>query len=259
MTEIIARRQFDPMYIWLDIAFLVLYAALLVWKRKCMTVIVGLVFGAVYMLVDYGIFHLLTRSREIFNGYSMFGVLLWMSVSYGFTNFSWIWLWISKDKNLFEWSLLILCWWFCCPMLSQTFSCGAAPVIIQRTTGAYHGYMALILFAGYLMLVIWNMSRKEPRQRVNIPRLLACGILVQLGWEAALLLGGIRSQGFETLESKLLTLAVNSLLETNLGMPYIYFIFIAITSRFTEELKRRDVPLSFVERIGEDSGLRAKM
>ena len=31
-----------------------------------------------------------------------------MSVSYGFTNFAWIWLWISKDKNLFEWSFLIL-------------------------------------------------------------------------------------------------------------------------------------------------------
>ena len=28
MTEIIARRQFDPMYMWLDIAFLVLFAGL---------------------------------------------------------------------------------------------------------------------------------------------------------------------------------------------------------------------------------------
>ena len=251
MTEIIARRQFDPMYIWLDIAFLVLYAALLVWKRKYMTVIVGLVFGAVYMAVDYGIFHLLTHSRAIFNGYSMFSVLLWMSASYGFTNFTWIWLWISKDKNLFEWSLLILCWWLCCPMLSQTFSYGAAPVIIQRTTGAYHGFMALILFAGYLMLIIWNMSRKEPSERVNIPSILACGILVQLGWEAALLLGGIRSTGFETFGDKLLTLVTNSLLETNLGLPYIYFIYIAFSSRFTERLKRRDKRVTFAERIRE--------
>lgn len=62
------------------------------------------------MAVDYGIFHLVCHSRGISDGYSLFWVLLWMSMSYGFTNFAWIWLWLSKDKNLFEWSLLILLW-----------------------------------------------------------------------------------------------------------------------------------------------------
>ena len=86
MSEIIARRQFDPLYIWLDIAFLIFFAILLLIKKRYMTVIVGAVFGIVYMIVDYGIFHLLCGSREIFNGYSLFWVLLWMSISYGFTN-----------------------------------------------------------------------------------------------------------------------------------------------------------------------------
>lgn len=254
MPEIVARRQFDPLYIWLDTAFLVLFAALLLFRKKYMTVIVGLVFGVIYMLVDYGIFHLLCHSREIFNGYSLFWVLLWMSMSYGFTNFAWIWLWISKDKNLFEWSLLILGWWFCCPLLTDTFASGnAAPVIIQRTTGAYHGYMAAILFVGYLGAIVWNITRKEREERVCIPRLLAIGILVQLGWETALLLGGIRSAGFESGVDKLLTLVVNSLLETNLGMPYIYAIFIAFSAKFTERLKRRTFPLSFTERLRENN------
>lgn len=31
MTEIIARRQFTPLYIWLDIAFLVVFLILLLW------------------------------------------------------------------------------------------------------------------------------------------------------------------------------------------------------------------------------------
>lgn len=258
MTEIIARRQFDPMYMWLDIAFLVLFAGLLLWKKKYMTVLVGLVFGVVYMVVDYGIFHLATHSREIFNGYSMFWVLLWMSMSYGFTNFAWIWLWISKDRNLFEWSLLILAWWLCCPMLAETFSYGAPPVIIQRTTGAYHGYMALILFVGYLGLIAWNLWRKDKETRVNIPWLLAIGILVQFAWEAALLLGGVRSAGFEVFSDKILTLVVNSLLETNLGMPYIYFIFIAFSSRFTEQLKKRKMPATFLERLHENNARRVR-
>jgi hypothetical protein len=160
MTEIIARRQFDPLYIWLDIAFLLVFTALLLFRKKYMTVIVGLLSGVLYMVVDYGLFHLLFRSREIFNGYSLFWVLLWMSMSYGFTNFAWIWLWIQKDKHLFEWTLLILAWWVSCPMIAKTFGNSELPVIIQRTTGSYHGYMAMILFVGYLFLIAWNVFKK---------------------------------------------------------------------------------------------------
>lgn len=90
MEEIIARRQFAPLYIWLDIAFLVVFLVLLLIKKKYMTVLVGLLMGVVYMLVDYGIFHLLCHSRSISDGHSLFLVLLWMSLSYGFTNFAWI-------------------------------------------------------------------------------------------------------------------------------------------------------------------------
>ena len=99
--EIIARRLFSPIYIYFDIAFLVLFLGLLIYKKKYMTVVVGLLAGVLYFLVDYGIFHLLLHTRTISEGHSLFWVLLWMSLSYGFTNFTWIWLWISKDKNLF--------------------------------------------------------------------------------------------------------------------------------------------------------------
>ena len=88
--------------------FLLVLAGLLLWKKKYMTVLVGLFFGLVYFAVDYGLFHLVFHARTISEGYSLFWVLLWMSMSYGFTNFAWIWLWISKDKRLLEWSALIL-------------------------------------------------------------------------------------------------------------------------------------------------------
>ena len=35
MEELIARRQFAPLYIWLDIAFLCVFLALLLWKHRC--------------------------------------------------------------------------------------------------------------------------------------------------------------------------------------------------------------------------------
>lgn len=258
MTEIIARREFSPLYIAFDIAFLVLYGCLLLRKKKYMTFLVGFLAGILYMAVDYGIFHLVCHSRSISDGYSLFWVLLWMSMSYGFTNFTWIWLWISKDKHLSEWSMLILMWWFVCPLLTNTFAPqNMDKVIIQRTTGEYHGYMAAIMFVGYLILIIYNLSR-DKEHRINIPWLLAIGILVQFGWEAGLLIGGIRSAGFATVEEKLKPLVVNSLLETNLGMPYIYFIFAAYSAKFTEQFNSRAEKLSIGERIAENNREKVK-
>ena len=145
-------------------------------------------------------------------------------------------------------------WWFVCPQLTKTFTpAQTATIVIQRTTGEYHGYMALILLLGYLGLIIYNLWQRERKKKINIPWLLAIGILVQFGWEAGLLVGGIRSAGFATFSEKLRPLIINSLLETNLGMPYIYLIFLAYTSKFTEQIRRRKEKISLAERILENN------
>lgn len=45
MTEIIARRQFDPLFIGLDLAFLLVFVLLLWMKKKYATLIVGVLAG----------------------------------------------------------------------------------------------------------------------------------------------------------------------------------------------------------------------
>ena len=253
MSEIIASRAFAPLYIYLDTAFLLFFMLLLLWRREYTTVVVGLVMGVVYMIVDYGIFHLVCHSRSIEGG-SLFWTLLWMSMSYGFTNFAWIWLWLKKDRHLVEWSTLILTWWLSCPLIVNTFNHSDAMIVIQRTTSSYHGYMAILLFAGYAGVIIYNLMHQKREERVPIFWILSIGILVQFGWEFGLLIGGIRSTGVVFGLDRLKTLLINSLLETNLGMPYAYFIFIAISSRFTEDFKRREKRLSINERIIENNG-----
>lgn len=254
--DLIARRQFVPAYIALDTVFLLVLAGLLLWKKRRMAALVGGIMGVVYFIVDYGVFHLICHSRSIEGG-SLFWTLLWMSMSYGFTNFAWIWLALDKDEYLIEWSLLILCWWFCCPMLAQLIGFGQTPIVIQRTTGAYHGWMAVILFVGYLLAVVRNLRESDRKCRIDLLRLLAIGIAAQFAWEAALLLGGIRSAGLDFAE-KLRPLIVNSLLETNLGMPYVYLIFVALTRRFTPAFARREDVPSFRERIAENNGKRVR-
>lgn len=248
--EIIAQRVFNPLYIYLDIVFLIFLCGLLLFRKKYLTLLFGLAGGILYMIVDYGIFHLLTHSRSIEGG-NLFWVLLWMSMSYGITNFVWIWLWFGKDKHLTEWTALIWIWWIAAPMLAETFGGNLPEIKIQRTTGAYHGYMALILLFGYGAAIVYNLFQKDREKRFPLLWLLATGILVQFAWEFSLLIGGIRSAEIADWGAKLTTLLVNSLLETNLGAVPIYCIYALVTSRYTEELKKRGQAVSFSERVAE--------
>ena len=91
--------------------------------------------------------------------------------------------------------------------------------------------MAAILFVGYAILCLHNIRAEDPGQRINLPWILAIGILVQFSWEFVLLITGIRASGFGPL-------LVNSLLETNLGLPYIFLIHRAINRRWSENLRR---------------------
>lgn len=232
--NIVASRDFNLAYIVLDCIFLLILIGLLYFQKRYLTVLFGLFGGILYFAVDYGIFHLLTHSRFIEGG-SMFWVLLWMSMSYGFTNFAWIWLCLDKDSNITEWTVLIFSWWIACPLLSELF--GSPTIHIQRTTGAYHGIMGGILFFSYLAVICYNLAQKKREWKINLPWLCLIGIAVQFGWEFSLLVSGIRSSAVPFPE-QLRILIVNSLVETNLGMPLIYMLYLFITSRIRENLTR---------------------
>lgn len=249
MIEIIAQRAFNPLYIISDTCFLVLFLVSLLIHKQYMTVLFSLFGGILYMIVDFCIFHLALHSRVIEGG-SMFWVLLWMSMSYGITNFALIWIWFKKDEYFIEYTAAVWIWWICCPIIAGM---GGDPTIkIQRTTGAYHGFMAAIMAVSYFALIVYNLLQKDRDKRFHIAWLFALGVLVQLGWETGLLIGGIRSTDFAPLQ-KIMTLVTNSLIETNLGLPALYCIFILYSSRFTERLKRRSSPLAFTERIKESN------
>ncbi len=255
-SEIVAQRVFNPLYIYLDIVFLVFFCGLLIFNKKYLTLLFALAGGVLYMIVDYGIFHLLLGTRSIEGG-DMFWVLLWMSMSYGITNFAWIWLWMSKDKRLFEWSLLICIWCVSAPLIAAAFGANLDPIKIQRTTGAYHGYMAIIMFTTYAAAIVYNLFQKNKKKHFPLLWLLIIGVLVQFAWEFSLLIGGIRSAEIVDMSQKIMTLIVNSLLETNLGAVSTFCVFVLITQRVTEDLKKRK-KVSFTERIMEVNAMKVR-
>jgi len=218
--EVVAARTLNALYIYLDVAWLIIFGAILLWQKKRTAFVAGLIGGLVYFAVDYGIFYRLLGTRVV-RGADPFGFLVWLSLSYGFTNMAWIWLLLDRDGHEVEWSLLVILGWVTVALLSQSFGASFAVISIRRGTGAYHGVMALILAAGYGYLIVRNL-RVGPERRVNLLWLLAIGIGVQLSWEFILLISGIRPAG-------LAPLVVNSLIETNLGLPYLYLIHEAVS------------------------------
>ena len=123
---------------------------------------------------------------------------------------------LERDGRGLEWSLLPIIGWLAVGLLAQNFGAGFQQIHIERYVGSYHGIMAGILALGYLILIVRNLGGKH--EKAPIGRLLAIGIGVQFAWEAVLLLTGIRPAGIRPI-------IINSLIETNLGMPYIYLIY----------------------------------
>ena len=229
MSEVIAARTMNSLYIWLDIVFLCLLLGILIYTKRYQAIIAGLLAGILYFIVDYGIFYLALGTREI-AGADPFSFLLWLSMSYGFTNFVWIWVWLDRDKHALEWSLVILTGWLSTALLSQSFSAGFSQISITRGTAGYHGVMALLLFIGYGILCVNNIRQTDKSKKAPIIWILVIGILVQFGWEFVLAITGIRNQNLNTI-------IVNSLLETNMGLPYLYWIHQAINKKVNESLQ----------------------
>lgn len=237
VTEnIVPTRNLNLLYIILDSIFLIVFLSLLIWKKRYETVLFAVFGGVLYTIVDFGGFYLMSHTRtvyingEVANTLNTFLVLFWMSMSYGITNFAFIWVALSKDKYTKYWIFLICMWWMIAPSIADMG--GEATIQTTRTTGAYHGWMGIVLVISYLILIVIQL--KKEKSFVNILYLCLIGFSVQFGWEFALLVNGIRPMN----EASIKTLLVNSCLETNLGMPAIYLIFWIVRSKFNEDLTK---------------------
>ncbi|MEL3907397.1 MAG: hypothetical protein P1P64_00065 [Treponemataceae bacterium] len=216
-TTIIPNRTLSSLYVILDIIFLLGFALYFIKTKRYIPLLVGLLGGLLYFIVDYGGFYLLLGTRKVV-GANTFWFLLWLSMSYGFTNMVWMWLWFAELKNRLEYSLLIIVWWFSAAIISNGLSTHFSTITIERGTGGYHWIMAVFLFVGYAFLILKNLSTKDEEKKYPILDILAIGLLVQFAWETVLFITGIRNAGIRTL-------IVNSLMETNLGAPYMYLIY----------------------------------
>lgn len=248
--KVVATREFNVLYIIIDSIFILGFLTVLILKKRYTTVLFSLFGGVLYFIVDFGYFYLISKSRtvsllidesfKVQNWGITFLVLLWMSLSYGISNFAFIWICLSKDKYMKEMIFAIIIFWLLAPSISSLG--GVSNIQTSRTTYKYHAPMAIIMLVGYLGLIIYNLFNKKG-DKVNILKLNLIGISVQFCWEFALLINGIRPFN----SSSIFTLILNSLIETNLGMPYIYFIHKFVNSKISEDLKPIRIDMTSID------------
>ncbi len=231
--EVIPNRSFSSLYIILDCIFLLILLTHFIRTKRHIPLIVGLLGGLLYFLVDFGGFYLLLGTREV-HGANTFWFLLWLSMSYGFTNMTWMWLWFDEKENRFEWSTLIAVAWFSVAIITAGLGDSWNHITIKRGTGSYHWIMAAFLIVGYTYLILKNLRQKSPMNKaingetkevIDIKSIFFIGLLVQFTWEAILYITGIRRAGIHTL-------IIDSLLETNMGAPYMYLIYKAVRKKW---------------------------
>jgi len=238
-SAITPTRNFNILYIILDSIFILALIGLLLWKKRNSTLIFGLFGGVLYTVVDFCGFYLASGSREVFIDGALAGVggtflvLLWMSMSYGITNFVFMWVLMAKDKLAKYWVFLICMWWMICPSIAEMG--GEATIMTTRTVGAYHGWMGVVMVTQYLLLIILLMRKEDKKPFVGLLTLCLIGFSVQFGWEFSLLVNGIRPMNGASIK----TLIVNSCLETNMCMPTTYAVYYLWSKFFNEDMSRR--------------------
>lgn len=104
--NIVPSRVFSGLYIIIDCVFLLILGTMLFFSKRRRALFFGLFGGLLYFIVDYGIFYRALGAR-IVQGAPTGPFLFWLSMSYGFTNFVWIYLMLDKDEYRVEWSVFI--------------------------------------------------------------------------------------------------------------------------------------------------------
>lgn len=240
MENIIPSRNLNIEFIIFDIIMMIIFIVILLLKKQYLTLLFSLFGGVLYFIVDYCFFYLLLNSRKVFinnleaSQTFYFLYLLWHELSSGISNFAFIFIGLSKKKAYKMYLFYIILWWFAPASFSLINP--SKNIYCYRTTSSYHYLMTILLVIGYIGIICYNLFNKKD-EKISILNLLIIGISVQFCWEFSYLLFEIRPYNSSSIQ----TLIIDSLLETNLGLPYLYFICKFLNSKLNENLSRKEI------------------
>lgn len=234
MDDYVAR-VFDMDFIYLDLLFCAVWMAVLFKQKQTLALWFGLFGAVVVFLADDVLWLRIQQTRFLDVPFNRDLFLLYFSFTYGMIEFSYVTVMFGAKSATARvlWTLFLYGGWMATALISQNLSIDDRTIDIGRDMSNARVVQVAMVAGGYALLVvlkyIWRPMKPLTLRRVLY--LFGVGVVVHFGMEITLLVSGIRPA-----RDYVDVLLFNSLLEFNMGIPILYILWTAITSRKTPEI-----------------------
>jgi len=213
INESITRR-FQVDYLLFDTIFMALWVYLLLRRKRREALYVGLICGLAFYVID-GIIWTATgvREYELPAAGLKFPVDFMMDVSYGIVGFGWAWMAFEHKslQDLAFWTVVLFGGWLMIPFASRLVPLADARVVTVRHMASRVWLHVAVVAIGYAALFALGFSTRR------VLYVFWVGCMLAFMMEFSLLVAGIRSFSLHLL-------AYETLILTNMGIPYLYII-----------------------------------
>jgi hypothetical protein len=130
---------------------------------------------------------------------------------------------VNKNISRLYWTLFLYVGWIASALMSQKLPIDDRSIDIYREMAGIRPVQISIVVIGYVLLIVMKYSWKSIRHLRwrTLAYLFIVGVLVHFGMEFSLLITGVRPSG-----NLINVLLFNSLLEFNMGIPFLYMMWV---------------------------------
>ncbi|MDM7998799.1 MAG: hypothetical protein QUS33_02055 [Dehalococcoidia bacterium] len=229
MDDYVAR-VFDVDFIYLDLLFCAVWMLVLLRQKQTLALWFGLFGAVVVFLVDDVLWLRIQHTRFLDVPFNRDLFLAYFSFTYGMIEFSYVTVMFGAKSTRARllWTLFLYGGWMATALISQNLSIDDRTIDIGRDMSNARIVQVAMVVCGYVLLLllkyIWRPMKTLTLQRIIY--LFAVGVIVHFGMEITLLASGIRPA-----KDYVDVLLFNSLLEFNMGIPILYVLWTAVTSK----------------------------
>jgi hypothetical protein len=220
-------RTFGIDYIFFDLVFLFVFHFLMIRNRKIIPLVAFWLGGLAIFIIDWGFWMQVSGIRKLElppsflpflpEYWRVFTFMFWFSFSYGLM-FSWMFLMFEPKGRRIFWTVLLWGGWLTVAFLSQYIHLNDGTIQTLRMMGGSRITQIIIAAGGFILLFILRYNWKM------ILYLFCIGFMTHFMMESSLWLSGIRP-------GNLSVLLINSLIESNMGVPILYVLYDKVLKR----------------------------
>ncbi len=224
MADPIVTRTIGVDFIYFDLVFLAIFMIFLIRKKYWLPMIWGFIGWGMYLLIDYYIWYIVLESRTYSGPFNPHLFFMWFTFSPGFAQFAYCFVMLEKrnKREMVGFTILYFLGWMAIGSLSQVLPLDDRVIEVARnmSAGNQRLIMTLVTLGNVVLAAILVLFKKIRFE--DFIFIFIVGTLVELNLELSLLVSGIRlEQGTWNFGM----MVVNTLVEFNCGITFIYLIF----------------------------------